>query len=48
MVYISLIFDAIGVGHAAWLIHYTYDHFFGKVHRDEPEGEKPTIMKYQD
>jgi len=36
VLYVSLVFDYIGVGHAAWFIHYTYDRVCGG--EKEPEG----------
>ena len=45
VMYISLIFDWIGVGHAAWLIHYTCEYFRGNLHKEEIEQEKPAILK---
>ena len=46
VMYISLVFDWIGVGHAAWFIHYSYKYLFGnKTHITDSEGEKPGILK---
>ena len=47
IVYISLFFDWIGVGHCAWFVHYSFDALSGKADADESEfaHEKPTVKR---
>jgi hypothetical protein len=47
IVYISLFFDWIGVGHCAWFVHYCYDSISGKTDADEADfqHEKPTVKR---
>jgi len=47
VVYISLFFDAIGVGHCAWLIHYIRDYMFPVKELSLETSEKPAVMPYE-
>ena len=45
IVYLSLLFDAIGVGHAGWSIYYVTRPFFCSSNSiDNADEEKPTIF----